>query len=82
MKQTLFNRCIAVMDSNYQPANRLFTSTEEIEEITKLMGLNELDAWDIQNLRDMWVMLENSNRQQYQSVIAVLDYVKYNNNKI
>lgn len=78
MKTTLFNRCIAVMDSNYSPVNRLVTTAEEIEEVTKLMGLNELDAWDIQNLRDMWVMLENSNRQQYQSVIAVLDYVMYN----
>ena len=49
------------------------------------MGLSELNAWDLQNLRDMWVLLHSEidtrnndvNYQRFQSVIAILDNAKY-----
>ena len=75
MKRTLFNRCQAVVDCNYQPANRMITTTEEIETVNRLMGLDELNTWDLQNLRDLWVLLrgDSNNRLQFNSVVSVID---------
>lgn len=81
MKKSLFNRCRAVIDANYSPANRMLTSNEEIEYVSELMGLDELDKWDLQNLRDMWVMMHNEidirnseiNYQRFSSVVAIID---------
>lgn len=85
MKKSLFNRCQAVIDAKYLPKDRHFTSFEEIKYVSKLMGLSELSAWDLQNLRDMWVLLhtEMDTRhndiisQRFKSVIAILDNAKY-----
>lgn len=85
MKKSLFNRCRAVIDANYSPANRMFTSNEEIEYVSELMGLDELDKWDLQNLRDMWVMMHNEidirnseiNYQRFSSVVAIIDNKMY-----
>jgi hypothetical protein len=86
MKKSLFNRCQAVIDDNYLPKDRHFTSLEEIEYVSKLMGLSELSAWDLQNLRDMWVLIHTDemfskgpkfNYQRFNSVIAVLDIARY-----
>ena len=85
MKKSLFNRCREVIDVNYVPANRHFTSNEEIKYVSDLMGLNELSSWDLQNLRDMWVLLHSEmdrhsdklNYERYMSVIAIIDNVKY-----
>ena len=60
MKKTLFNRCRAVIDAGYKPENFHYTSKEEIEYISKLMGFDELSSWDLQNLRDMWVALHTN----------------------
>ena len=86
MKKTLFNRCQAVIKANYLPKDRHFTSTEEIKYVFELMGLSELSVWDLQNLRDMWVLLHSEidtrhndvNYQRFQSVIAIIDNAKYN----
>lgn len=85
MKKSLFNRCRAVIDANYSPANRIFTSNEEIEYVSYLMGLDGLDKWDLQNLRDMWVMMHNEidirnseiNYQRFSSVVAIIDNKMY-----
>ena len=86
MKKSLFNSCQAVIDSNYLPKDRHFTSCEEIKYVSDLMGLSELSAWDLQNLRDMWVLIHTDevfskgakfNYQRFNSVIAVLDNAKY-----
>lgn len=87
MKKSLFNRCRAVIDANYSPANRMFTSNEEIEYVSELMGLDELDKWDLQNLRDMWVMMHQeidpmlsngvANYQRFSSVVAIIDNKMY-----
>ena len=81
MKKSLFNRCRAVIEANYIPANRLVTSLKEINYVAELMGFQELDKWDLQNLRDMWVMMNSEmpvnhkdyNSQRFQSVIAIID---------
>lgn len=86
MKKSLFNRCQDVIDANYLPKDRHFTSFEEIKYVSKLMGLSELSAWDLQNLRDMWVLIHTDemfsngskfNYQRFNSVIAVLDNAMY-----
>lgn len=86
MKKSLFNRCQDVIDANYLPKDNFFTSLEEIKYVSDLMGLSELSAWDLQNLRDMWVLIhteemfsnrENFNHQRFNSVIAVLDNAMY-----
>lgn len=85
MKKSLFNRCQAVIKANYSPKDRHFTSIEEIKYVSELMGLSELSVWDLQNLRDMWVLLHSEidtryndvNYQRFQSVIAILDNAKY-----
>lgn len=81
MKKSLFNRCRAVIDANYVPANRMVTSIKEIDYVSKLMELEDLDKWDLQNLRDMWVMMNSEmpvrhpeyNSQRYHSVMAIID---------
>lgn len=86
MKKTLFNRCRAVIDAGYKPENFHYTSKEEIEYISKLMGFDELSSWDLQNLRDMWVALHTNidtrnnidNDLRFRSVIAIIDNAKYN----
>lgn len=85
MKKSLFKRCQAVIDANYSPKDRHFTSFEEIKYVSDLMGLSELSAWDLQNLRDMWVLLHTEmdtrnndiNYQRMQSVIAIIDNAQY-----
>ena len=86
MKKSLFNRCRAVIDAGYKPENFHYTSKEEIEYISKLMGFDELSSWDLQNLRDMWVALHTNidtrnnidNDLRFRSVIAIIDNAKYN----
>ena len=85
MKKSLFNRCRAVIDADYSPKHRIFTSKEEIDYVSDLMGLDELDDWDLQNLRDMWVLLNmdvdyNDEKafKRSQSVVAIIDNKKYN----
>lgn len=65
----------------------MFTSNEEIEYVSELMGLEELDKWDLQNLRDMWVMMHQEidpmlssgveNYQRFSSVVAIIDNKMY-----
>lgn len=79
MKETLFQRCRKVIESNYYPKDRHFTSKEEIDYINKLMKLDELNSFDLQNLRDMWVLLNSDGEKtreeelRYYSVIAIID---------
>ena len=72
---------MSVIDAGYSPANRMFTSKDEIEYVSELMCLSELDSFDLQNLRDMWVLYHNQvdirdnevNYKRFQSVIAIID---------
>lgn len=84
--KTLFNRCMDVIDSNYAPADRMFTSEDEIKYVSELMGLEELSYWDMRNLRDMWVAL-NRNKDyhtddkaslRFRSVVAIIDHQMFN----
>lgn len=84
MKKSLFNRCKVVIDADYVPSDKYFTSIKEIEYVSELMGLSELSKWDLQNLRDMWVLLHsemdtrnNDINQRMQSVIAIIDNAQY-----
>ena len=84
MKKSLFNRCRAVIDADYSPKHRIITSKEEIEYVSDLMGIDELDGWDLQNLRDMWVLLnddvdykDEKAFKRYMSVTAIIDDAKY-----
>ena len=41
----------------YEPKDRSFTSEEEIKMLDKHFGLSEMSLLDLQNLRDMFVLL-------------------------
>lgn len=78
----------------YAPAQRGFTSSEEIAEIADHFDLDKMSVLDMQNLRDMVVLLyrewsrsarENSNWDEFdrltdamQSITTVIDHYKYN----
>ena len=84
--KTLFNRCMDVINSGYAPKDRMFTSEEEINYVSEIMGLNELSVWDLKNLRDMWVALNGNDDYlkdgnailRYRSVVAIIDHNIYN----
>ena len=65
----------------YEPKDRSFTSGEEIEMLDKHFGLSEMSLLDLQNLRDMFVLLYSLNRDKFSSnammsVTAVIDHFK------
>ena len=86
MKASLFDRCLKVIDANYVPQSRMFTSKEEIDYISELMGFSELDVWDMNNLRDMWVSINSNNDYhkdanatlRFSSVVAIIDHKIFN----
>lgn len=75
-----------VINSGYAPKDRMFTSEEEINYVSEIMGLNELSVWDLKNLRDMWVALNGNDDYlkdgnailRYRSVVAIIDHNIYN----
>lgn len=65
----------------YEPRDRSFTSEEEIKMLDKHFGLAEMSLLDLQNLRDMFVLLYSLNRDRFSinammSVTAVIDHFK------
>ena len=65
----------------YEPKDRSFTSEEEIKMLDKHFGLSEMSLLDLQNLRDMFVLLYSLNRDKFStnammSVTAVIDHFK------
>ena len=65
----------------YEPKDRHFTSEEEIEMLDKHFGLAGMSLLDLQNLRDMFVLLYTINRDKFSanarmSVTAVIDHFK------
>lgn len=74
---------------DYVPADRHFTSQDEIKQIDRHFGLTEMKRYDLQNLRDMAVlwydaqMNDRSNPKFWdymyamQSVVAVIDNFLY-----
>lgn len=69
----------------YEPKDRSFTSEEEIKMLDKHFGLSEMSLLDLQNLRDMFVLLythyRTLNRDKFStnammSVTAVIDHFK------
>lgn len=66
----------------YEPHSRMFTSQEDIDFLNKHFGLEEMSLLDLQNLRDMFVLLYCSDLDMFSyyakmSVTAVIDYYKF-----
>lgn len=67
---------------DYMPAQRGFTSKEEIEKIAEHFGLANMTALELQNLRDFVVLFYRSDnmRDKFEamlSITAVIDHYKY-----
>lgn len=68
---------------DYMPKDRHVTSREEIEQISNHFCLEEMNALELQNLRDFVVLFYTSNdnlsdkREAMYSITAVIDMFKY-----
>ena len=65
----------------YEPKSRSFTSEDEIKMLDKHFGLSGMSLLDLQNLRDMFVLVYFQNRDKFSmnammSVTAVIDHFK------
>jgi len=69
--------------SDYMPADRHFTSREEMDRIADHFHLAEMTTLELQNLRDFVVLFYTSNdnlsdkRVAMYSITAVIDHYKY-----
>ena len=69
--------------ADYMPQDKHITSREEIELISKHFCLEEMNALELQNLRDFVVLFYTSNesifdkREAMYSITAVIDMFKY-----
>lgn len=66
----------------YEPKDRHFTSNEEMDMLNKHFGLEKMSAYELQNLRDMFMALYIANRDSFScfammSVTAVIDHFKW-----
>ena len=67
---------------DYMPAQRGFTSNEEMQRISEHFGLANMTTLELQNLRDFVVMFyrHESMRDKFEamlSITAVIDHYKY-----
>lgn len=69
---------------NYAPANRMFTTGEEVKKIRSTLELENMDVTALRNLRDFTVLFcstqNSSDREKYdrnlsamQSIVMVID---------
>ena len=73
------------LEKNYKPASTFFTSKLEAEQVEKTLGLNELNDFELQNMRDMTVMFFGSRADdndmdawnKMMSITAVIDHIKW-----
>lgn len=66
----------------YEPKSRMFTSNEEIEMLNKHFGLEAMTVTELQNLRDMFVLVYRDQYDMFStnammSVTAVIDHFKW-----
>lgn len=82
------------LEKTYTPESRFFTTAKEMETVKTVLGLADLNDFELQNMRDMAVMFFNSKADNallndekdgfdrlwniMQSVTAVIDNVKWN----
>ena len=66
----------------YEPKDSHFTSFEEVERLNKHFGLDTMNALELRNLRDMFMLVYIGNRDMFtscamMSVTAVIDHYKW-----
>lgn len=66
----------------YEPKSGMFTSNEDIEMLNKHFGLESMSVTELQNLRDMFVLVYCQNFDMFSynakaSVTAVIDHFKW-----
>lgn len=66
----------------YEPKSRMFTSEDEIQMLNKHFGLEAMSVTELQNLRDMFVLLYRDQIDMFStnammSVTAVIDHFKW-----
>lgn len=66
----------------YEPKDKDFTSEEEMDMLNKHFGLEKMSAYELQNLRDLFMALYIAYRDWFSchamwSVTAVIDHFKF-----
>lgn len=66
----------------YEPKSRMFTSEDEIQMLNKHFGLEAMSITELQNLRDMFVLVYRDQYDMFStnammSVTAVIDHFKW-----
>lgn len=66
----------------YEPKDKHFTSKEEMDMLNEHFGLEKMSAYELQNLRDMFMALYFAYRDWFScsamwSITAVIDHHKF-----